>query len=622
MHEKVLLVPRPQRVQWLPGARKVQKPLGVALTAGLEPLGQALEESFAGDYCLGEAVGFEQAAGLSQEGYRLTVTGTAITVAYTAPAGAFYALMTLRQLMLGDTMPCCCIEDAPALEMRGYMLDVGRGKIPALHTLYQTADMLAAFKYNHLQLYMEGPAFAYPSFPDAWRDKTPMTPQEMRAFAAYCRRRFITLTPCQNSLGHMGPWLADPVLRPLAEKEEGMVVHGIPVPPTTLDCQDPASLAFVETLADDLLPCFTSPFYNAGLDEPFELGKGKNKALAEQVGVQTLYVDYVKKLHAFVREKGMTMMMWDDVVIRDPGTVEKLPKDILLLEWGYEAGYPFEKRAGLLQRLGCQFCLCCGTSTSNTLTGHTDNMLANIRQAALAAHAFRAQGLLLTDWGDGGHMHYWPVSWPAILLAGALAWSRTGLTDQELIDAMDTLVFYDDARQLGAAVLDMGRYDRWEELPLGCRTLASLPLEWGPLRGEESWSRLLQGLMAINVQLMPPEVSGPLARAAQAPRPLDLSAIESWHRNLRSRIALAQPHCPDAALVKRELTNGLDMVRGLSCARAALRENSPCPNVADDLEAVAQTHRQLWQARNKQSDVEQGIHRLLAVAEALKGSVT
>lgn len=622
MHEKVLLVPRPQSVQWLPGARKVQKPLGVALTAGLKALGETLEESFSGDFCPGEAVHFEQAAGLSQEGYRLTVTETAIAVAYAAPAGAFYALMTLRQLMVGDTMPCCDIEDAPALGMRGYMLDVGRGKIPTLHTLYQTADMLAAFKYNHLQLYMEGPAFAYPSFPDAWRDKTPLTPQEMRAFAAYCRRRFITLTPCQNSLGHMGPWLVDPALRPLAEKEEGMVVHGIPVPPTTLDCQNPASLAFVKTLADDLLPCFFSPYYNAGLDEPFELGKGKNKALAEQVGAQTLYLDYVKKLHAYVREKGLTMMMWADVVIRDPSTVEKLPKDILLLEWGYEAGYPFEKRASLLQGLGCRFCLCCCTSTSNTITGHTDNMLANVRQAASAAHAFHAQGLLLTDWGDGGHMHYWPISWPAILLAGALAWNGTGLTDQELIDALDTLVFCDDAKQLGAAVLDLGRYDRWEELPLGCRTLASLPLEWGPLRGEESWSRLLQGLTAINVQLMPPEVSGPLARAAQNPKVLDLNAIESWHRDLRSRIALSRPHCLDAELVKQELTNGLDMVWTLSRARAALRENTLCPSLADDIEAVAQTHRQLWLMRNKHSEVEQGIRRLLAVAEALKGSGT
>lgn len=615
-----LLIPQPQCVEWLEGALSAQKPLGVALNAELESLHAAIIESFAADFCTGETVQFAKNAVLSPEGYCLTVTKTAITVEYAAPAGAFYALMTLRQLADDGVIPCCHIKDAPGLDLRGYMLDVGRGKIPTLQTLYQTADMLAAFKYNHLQLYVEGLAFAYPSFAAKWKGKTPLTAQELRDFSAYCRRRFITLTPCQNSLGHMGPWLADPAFRSLAEKEDGMVVHGITVPPTTLDCQNPASLTFVKTLADELLDCFDSPYYNAGLDEPFELGKGKNQVLSQQVGAETLYLEYVSHLYDYVRTKGLTMMMWDDVVIRNPDTTQKLPDDIILLEWGYEANHPFAKRAELLRGSGRRFCLCCGTSTWKTFTGNTDNMLANIRSCAAAAHSSKAFGLLLTDWGDGGHLQYWPFSWPAILLAGALAWNSAGPTDEELAYGLDLLVLQDDTRQLGTAMLEMGRYARWEEIPMGCSTLVSLPLEWGPLRGETAWNRLLQGLAAINVQLMPPEVSGPLAKAAQAPKLLNLTAMEVWHQDLLGRLALAQPRCADASLLKQELVNGMDMVLALSRARTALREDIPRPEVAVDIEKLADIHSFLWRARNKESGLGFGLSRLRAVAEALKGS--
>lgn len=232
MCENVILVPKPVKFQLLPGRRQVPRPLGLDLPENLRALEPPLTESWAEDFRTGDGdVRFARDKGLPAEGYRQRVDGDGAVVEYSAPAGAFYALMTLRQLSLGGETPCCRAEDAPALKLRGYLLDVGRGKIPTLDTLKKMVDLLASLKYNHLQLYMEGMCFAYPSFPEYWRDGTPLTPREIRELSEYCRSLFITLAPCQNSLGHMAPWLTRPELKHLAEKEEGMVVHGIPIPP-------------------------------------------------------------------------------------------------------------------------------------------------------------------------------------------------------------------------------------------------------------------------------------------------------------------------------------------------------------------------------------------------------
>jgi hypothetical protein len=50
-------------------------------------------------------------------------------------------------------------------------------------------------------------------------------------------------------------------------------------------------------------------------------------------------------------------------------------------------------------------------------------MKANIREAVAAARRHGAQGLLLTDWGDNGHLQLEEVSLPALAWCGLQAWN-------------------------------------------------------------------------------------------------------------------------------------------------------------------------------------------------------
>ena len=78
-------------------------------------------------------------------------------------------------------------------------------------------------------------------------------------------------------------------------------------------------------------------------DEPFELGKGKSKEACDKKGLGNVYLEYVLKAYEEVKKYKKIPMMWGDVLINHPELLKKLPKDMIFIDWGYDAFYPFEK---------------------------------------------------------------------------------------------------------------------------------------------------------------------------------------------------------------------------------------------------------------------------------------
>ena len=102
---------------------------------------------------------------LGEEGYRLLVTGTRITIRAFRPAGAFYAVQTLRQLLPPDifreapvagvtwTVPSAEIEDIPRFPWRGAHLDVSRSFMPK-EFVKKFIDLLALHKMNRFHWHL------------------------------------------------------------------------------------------------------------------------------------------------------------------------------------------------------------------------------------------------------------------------------------------------------------------------------------------------------------------------------------------------------------------------------------------------------------------------------------
>lgn len=102
---------------------------------------------------------------MGPEAYTLDVQEKRITITAARPAGFFYAIQTLRQLLPPEIeskqieakeewlVPVISISDSPVFKWRGYMLDVSRHFIPKADVL-RMIDNLSLHKINTLHLHL------------------------------------------------------------------------------------------------------------------------------------------------------------------------------------------------------------------------------------------------------------------------------------------------------------------------------------------------------------------------------------------------------------------------------------------------------------------------------------
>lgn len=348
----------------------------------------------------------------------------------------------------------------PRFARRGLMLDISRNRVPRLAWLRELIDALATLRYNELQLYTEH-TFAYREHASVWHEASPLTAAEIRSLDAYCAARGIELVPNQNSFGHMERWLQHERYRQLAECPEGFIhpVSGEAKPPSTLHpCAE--SLEFMDALYAELLPNFTSAQLHVGGDEPWELGKGRSRAAAEQIGLARVYLNYMQGLFARAERHGKRAQFWADIILQHPELVAEIPPQVTPVIWGYEADSPFAEHCRAVAAAGFrnQFYVAPGAGNWNSFSGRLSVARANIQLAATHGAAHGAQGLLLTAWGDNGHHQPWVSLYPALLLAAAAAWG-TELSDGALAQGIDRIFYPEQPEGNGQAILALGQID-------------------------------------------------------------------------------------------------------------------------------------------------------------------
>ena len=393
------------------------------------------------------------------EGYTIEISRRGIEIFHRETAGLRAARATLRQLQRehGRRLPCLVIRDWPDFRRRGVMLDVSRGRVPNVETLIDLAERLADFKINELQLYTEH-TFAYRDYKSVWRDWGALTAEDIRRLDKRCRELGIDLVPNQNSFGHLRYFLEHPRVRRLAEVAEpyedasGEFVRR----PSTLAPNHPGTLPFLRGLYDELLPNFSSQFFNVGCDETWDLGRGQSKKICAARGKGAVYLDFLKRVEREVSHRGRRMMFWGDIILKYPKLIAKLPNDVIALNWGYEANHPFEKESARFAKSRVPFYVCPGTSTWMTLVGKHDNALKNLRRAAAAGRKNGAIGFLNTDWGDGGHPQPLAVSWLPLAAGAAMAWCGNMFDQAALIPALSRDVFQDPGGSVAKAAWALG----------------------------------------------------------------------------------------------------------------------------------------------------------------------
>ncbi len=527
------------------------------------------------------------------QGYALTIDPEEILIEARTPAGIFYGVCSLIQIveLSGDRLPCLRVRDWPDFPARGVMLDVSRDKVPTMATLCELVDMLASWKINQVQLYTEH-TFAYQRHPEVWADASPITAEEIRTLDAFCRDRFVELVPNQNSFGHMQRWLKLPRYAHLAEINGpfrapwGEMIPG----PFSLCAVDPRSLEFVRGLYDELLPNFTSRQLNVGCDETMDLGQGGSADACRERGTGRVYLDYLLGIYRDVTRRGYTMQFWGDIVNQHPELIPDLPRDAIALEWGYEAGHPFAERTQRFAAAGVPFYVCPGTSAWNSIAGRTGNAVANLQTAAEHGLAHGATGYLITDWGDSGHWQMQPVSFLGFAAGAAYSWAWQANRDLDLPRALSLYAFYDPTGSMGRIATELGN-------------VYQLPGLAGN-NGSELFGILQSSFPRLRERIAPKLTPEALREA--------LRAIEGAMEPLGAA-RLTRPDVEDAQLVMREQVHTAMLMRH-ACHRGLLALGALSTHerheMDDDLADIIDEYEALWLIRNRAGGLPDSVARL------------
>ncbi|HEY0081731.1 MAG TPA: beta-N-acetylhexosaminidase, partial [Pyrinomonadaceae bacterium] len=353
---------------------------------------------------------------LNAEGYVLSVSADEVVVAGKTAAGTFYALQTLKQLVTGDApdafIPGVRIIDYPTMRWRGLSDDISRGPVPTVEYIKRQLRTLAAFKMNMHSFYMEH-TFASRSHPLIAPEGGSLTPAEIRELVAYARRYHIELVPEQQTFGHLHKALKFEKYNELAEVPYGDV----------LAPQQEGSIRLVADWYKELDELFPGKFFHIGADETFELGQGQSREQVKARGAGTVYFEYLRRVRELLQPYNRRLMFWGDIALNHPELIGSIPKDLIVMNWYYDARADFTPRIKPFKDAGLEQFVCPGVSNWNQVFPNLDNAARNITGFVRDGQKAGALGMLNTSWDDDGETLF-EMAWYGVVLGAAASWQE------------------------------------------------------------------------------------------------------------------------------------------------------------------------------------------------------
>ena len=297
---------------------------------------------------------------LGTEGYRLSIQPDQILVQSNTPAGLFYGLQTLRQLLPAEIestqpvsniswqIPAYEIEDNPRFTWRGMHLDVCRHFFPK-EFIKKYLDILALYKINIFHWHLtedQGWRIEIKKYPKltevgAWRvDREDQnweereqqkpgekatyggfyTQEDIREIIQYAHERFITVIPEIEMPGHAVAALA---AYPQYSCAGGpfTVLPGAYWPITNIYCAgNEETFTFLENILGEVCDLFPSEFVHIGGDEANKVNwkkclkcqaRIKSENLKDEGELQSYFIHRIEK---FLNSKGKRLIGWDEIL--------------------------------------------------------------------------------------------------------------------------------------------------------------------------------------------------------------------------------------------------------------------------------------------------------------------
>ncbi|NQT52668.1 hypothetical protein HQ576_11480, partial [bacterium] len=208
----------------------------------------------------------------------------------------------------------------------------------------------------------------------------------------------------------------------------------------------------LDDLYSEVIPHLPLPFFNVCCDETWGLGTGPSKALAKRIGVGGVYAGHLRRVHDLLKDKyGKRMMMWGDIILQHPGHLKEIPKDTIMLTWGYGARPSFEHQIVPFAKSGYEFFVCPGVSNWSRILPDFGVATTNIRNFVRDGAKHGALGMLNTAWDDDGENVNAP-SWHGYAWGAECAWNASKTAQEDFNRRIGALLFGEKGDDFGQAI--------------------------------------------------------------------------------------------------------------------------------------------------------------------------
>ena len=304
-----------------------------------------------------------------KEGYRLLIDPNRISLIGGSPAGLFYGVQTLKQLLADSVLydvgkkewnlPAMLIEDYPAFSYRGMHLDVSRHFYPKEFVM-KCLDLMSEYKLNRFHWHLTDAAGwrieikKYPELTStgAWRTRESYmdwwkgdrhyssadsagayggfyTQEDIREVVAYAAKRHITIIPEIEMPGH---------------SEEVISIYpqlgctGEPYRNGELCIGNEETFEFIDHVLTEVVELFPSEYIHIGGDEASTVAwkrcpkcqkRIKDGHLKDEKELQSYLIHRVSDI---LKSKGRKLIGWDEIL--EGG----LAPDATVMSWRGEAG--------------------------------------------------------------------------------------------------------------------------------------------------------------------------------------------------------------------------------------------------------------------------------------------
>lgn len=298
--------------------------------------------------------------GSEPESYNFVSDARGVTIEASDPAGIFYGVQTLLQLLPAEIksqtlaesavwqIPHVSISDQPRFGWRGLMLDVSRHWF-SKEEVMAYIDQLAEYKMNRFHWHLtddQGWRVQIDALPrltevGAWRafrvgdwwHRDPQQPGEAATYGGfytkediaevleYSRRRYVTVIPEIDVPGHsLAALVAYPELSCFQAPEYvnvGNKFYGIDE--NSLCVGKPVVMEFMQKVLDEVVEMFPSEYIHIGGDECWKGFWAKCpdcQALKAREGLKDeneLQSWFIRQMEKMLQEKGRKIIGWDEI---------------------------------------------------------------------------------------------------------------------------------------------------------------------------------------------------------------------------------------------------------------------------------------------------------------------